>query len=138
MRRALSLLFIAMLLLPYANVTAKPVLESAVDFIKDSKSISNETKSVSLALMAMVESAGKVEEDLSPYIDEYVNFLLENQNPDDGWGYSPGQSSDVLDTSYAVVALSKAAEYYGYGTSQHTSLRIVADRGAKFIKNAFN
>ena len=138
MRRALSLLFIAMLLLPYANVTAKPVLESAVDFIKDSKSISNETKSVSLALMAMVESAGKVEEDLSPYIDEYVDFLLENQNPDDGWGYSPGQSSDVLDTSYAVVALSKAAEHYGYGTSQYTNLRIVADRGAKFIKNAFN
>lgn len=138
MRRALSLLFIAMLLLPYANVSAKPVLDGAVDFIKDSKSISNETKSISLALMAMVESAGKVEEDLSPYIDEYVNFLLENQNPDGGWGYSPGQSSDVLDTGYAVVALSKAAEYYGYGTSQYTSLRIAADRGAGFIKGAFN
>ncbi|AIF68592.1 hypothetical protein PAP_00745 [Palaeococcus pacificus DY20341] len=138
MKRILSLMFIVMLLIPYANVTANPILDKATDFIKTSKDISSETRDISLALMAIVESEGKVGEDLSPYIDEYVDLLLNAQNPNGGWGYREGHESDVLSTAYAVIALSNALNHYEMGTSRFTTVRRATDSGVTFIKDSFN
>ena len=38
-------------------------------------------------------------------LEERVQILLENQNPDDGWGFVYGEESDALCTSMAVRAL---------------------------------
>jgi len=39
------------------------------------------------------------------YQDNIKNFILDNQNPDGGWSWTPGGSSDSNDTAAAVMAL---------------------------------
>ncbi|MEM2865340.1 MAG: prenyltransferase/squalene oxidase repeat-containing protein [Candidatus Bathyarchaeia archaeon] len=57
-------------------------------------------------LMALV-SAGEEDQAI---IDNVRAFIKANQNPDGGWGYGVGLSSDVDDTAAAIMALTAAGE----------------------------
>lgn len=57
----------------------------------------------------------------SKVIEESLEFILENQNEDGGWGYGPGQESDVDDTSAAIQALSLITENQAVNEALNTA-----------------
>ncbi len=129
---------IAIILVSTTSVAAKPVFEDALSFVKESKGVSDDIKDVSLALMALVSTEGKTVEDLSGYIDDYTGFLLDSQNPDGGWGRTKGQASDVISTSYAVIALSYTLSHYPSGSEMYQPVESAADSGVDYLVGAFN
>lgn len=129
---------IAIILVSTTSVAAKPLFEDALGFIRESKGVSNDIKDVSLALMALVSAEGKTLEDLSEYIYDYTMFLLDSQNPDGGWGRTKGQASDVISTSYALIALSYALNHYSPGSEMYQPVESAADAGVDYLIGAFN
>ncbi|NJE08966.1 hypothetical protein E3E31_10615 [Thermococcus sp. M39] len=138
MRRVISLVLIVLMIIPYGAVSAKPILDGSVEFLAKSENLLNTTKDVSLVLMALVSAQGKVDYDLTENITQLVDLLILRQNSDGGWGYFAGSTSDVVDASYAVIALNKALIFYTKGTPEYSKISHSLDEGVKFILNSYS
>ncbi|HIP89252.1 MAG TPA: hypothetical protein EYH24_04810, partial [Thermococcus paralvinellae] len=136
MRRMLSLVLIALMTIP-CGANAKPILDGSVEFLITSEGLLETTKDISLVLMALVSAQGKVEHDLKENIT-LVNLLLSRQNSDGGWGYFKGSTSDVVDTSYAIIALNRAIALYPKGTLEYSKISRSLDHAVSFILNAYS
>lgn len=61
------------------------------------------------ALATLGLDAPGLRPDLEKSIQEGLEVLLSRQNPDGGWGWTPGDESDLLVSAYALYGLSRAA-----------------------------
>ena len=105
-RRALKLIPVILIgLIVLAPLTvALSLTEGSVNFLRAFGDSSGQIRTLSLSIVALAEASGKVNQDLTPKIRELTRELVSYQNPDGGWGYFPGSVSNVLDTSYALIA----------------------------------
>lgn len=138
MRHVISLVLIVLMITPHVGVSAKPLLDGSVEFLVKTENLANTTKDISLALMALVAAHEKVDDDLTNNITRLVDSLISRQNYDGGWGYFTGSTSDVVDTSYAVIALNKALALYKKGTSKYLEISRSVDSGVEFILDAYS
>ena len=134
MRRIVPVLLIMIMVLPYA--TAEPILDESTKFLLEGREYMETTQQLSLSLIALASSYPAVENLTISDLDYFVDALLTRQNPDGGWGYYEGSVSNVVDTSYAVIALKKAlAVYEG---DRASSISHAIKRGVEFLVNSYN
>ncbi|NJF25534.1 prenyltransferase/squalene oxidase repeat-containing protein [Thermococcus sp. Bubb.Bath] len=111
---------------------AVSINDGSANFLKNFGDSTGQIRHLSLAIIALSEAKGKVRDDPTPKIREFTRELLSCQNPDGGWGYFNGSVSNVLETSYAVVAL-KEAEPFFEGTSDYWRVDNARKSGINFI-----
>ncbi|ASJ16880.1 hypothetical protein A3L04_07230 [Thermococcus chitonophagus] len=122
-------------------IIAAPV--SAVDMLDISSKIvktypdEGETKTLSLIVMALSQALNKTPSLTPDDVWNRVEELLSWQNSDGGWGYFYGSVSSVPDTSYALIALSKAIKVFG-DVKKKEKIRIAIIRGVSYLEKAFN
>lgn len=136
-RRALKLIPVILIgLIVLAPLTvALSLTEGSVNFLRAFGDSSGQIRTLSLSIVALAEASGKVNQDLTPKIRELTRELVSYQNPDGGWGYFPGSVSNVLDTSYALIALSKAQKYFE-GTDDFFTVDDARKSGIQFLLNS--
>ncbi len=136
-RRALKLIPIILIgLIVLAPLTmALSITEGSVNFLREFGDSSGQIRGLSLSIVALAEASGKVNQDLTPKIRELTRELISYQNPDGGWGYFPGSVSNVLDTSYALIALSKAQKYFE-GIDDFFTVDDARKSGIQFLLNS--
>ncbi|AEK73033.1 hypothetical protein GQS_05665 [Thermococcus sp. 4557] len=105
MKKVLAAIMIVLMLIPAVGAGK---IDGSVTFLSGASQSTKETREVSLALMALVSARDDVNWDITPDIDALVDELLDNQNQDGGWGHYFNEPSNVLDTAYAVIALTRA------------------------------
>jgi hypothetical protein len=131
MRKLLAGLLVILIVAPLVGADA---IGSSANFLISMVDKTDRVQDISLTLMALAYSS----RGLGGTVDEEVNALalklVESQNPDGGWGYRLGQASDVLDTSYAVVALLKAKPLVEADKSRF--VRDSIDRGVSYLLSA--
>lgn len=136
MRRIFSLALILLMIIPYAS--AVPILDASSRFLIESKDYLETTQEISLSLMALISSYSTAEnltkEDIEPFVEE----LLERQNSDGGWGYYEGSISNVVDTSYAVIALKFALTIYQAGEKEYKETSSALKKGVRFIVDSYS
>ncbi|WP_457753914.1 prenyltransferase/squalene oxidase repeat-containing protein [Thermococcus sp.] len=137
-KRALSLMLVIFIITSYGLVGAKPILDGSVEFLTKTKNLANTTQEISLVLLALTSAQGKVDYDLIENITYIANLLVSWQNPDGGWGYFKGSVSNVVDTSYAVIALSKVLHLYEKGTPEYSKIFHALDDGISFLLNSYS
>ena len=108
MKKVLALVTIVLMLIPAVSAGT---IDGSAKFLKDAGASTKQTREISLAIMALSEAKSDLSWDVTPNIGELVDILLEYQNPDGGWGLYQGETSNVLDTAYAVIALKRAYPY---------------------------
>ncbi|WP_456420682.1 prenyltransferase/squalene oxidase repeat-containing protein [Thermococcus sp.] len=108
MNRLLAVLIVILLVTPgaYAGTIGK-----SVNFLSDASSNVQSIRDMSLILIAISGAQKAVGNISADKIDHLAMGLLSLQNPDGGWGYLPNETSNVVDTSYALIALLKAEPY---------------------------
>ncbi len=117
----------------FAPLTAAlSITEGSANFLKKFGDSSGQIRTLSLTIIALAEASGRVNEDLTPKVREFTRELISYQNPDGGWGYFPGSVSNVLDTSYALIALSKAEKFFE-GTDDLFKVDDARKKGVKFL-----
>ncbi len=108
MRKVLALILTLIMVIP---VVSAGTIDGSVKFLGSAAGNTQKTREISLALIAL-SSAGH---DTAVSVDKQINELAENliktQNPDGGWGLYPRETSNALDTAYAVIALRMAYPY---------------------------
>ena len=112
--------------------SAMSLTEGSANFLKKFGDSSGQIRTLSLTIVALSEANGKVNEDLTPKIRDFTRELISYQNPDGGWGYFPGSVSNVLDTSYALIALSRAEKYFE-GTDDFFTVENARKKGLNFL-----
>ncbi len=112
MRRAIALILLTIMIIPYANVSAVPVLQGSTQYLVSSSDRISRTQELSLAIMALKSVKGKTEVDVLPVLDDLTQRLLQWENKDGGWGYYPNSPSNIVDTSYALIALARVKGIY--------------------------
>ncbi|AFL94971.1 hypothetical protein CL1_0766 [Thermococcus cleftensis] len=105
MKKALATIMIVLMLIPAVGAGT---IDGSVTFLSGVSQSTKQTREVSLALMALISARDDVKWDVTPDIEVLVDELLKEQNADGGWGYYFNEPSNVLDTSYAVIALTRA------------------------------
>ncbi|WP_087036058.1 prenyltransferase/squalene oxidase repeat-containing protein [Thermococcus litoralis] len=134
MKRVVPVLLIVMMILPYAG--AVPILDASTKFLLEGKEYMETTQQLSLSLIALASSYPAVENLTISDIEYFVDALLARQNPDGGWGYYEGSVSNVVDTSYAVIALKKTlAVYEG---NKRSLIYNAVERGVDFLVDSYN
>ncbi|WP_456453735.1 prenyltransferase/squalene oxidase repeat-containing protein [Thermococcus sp.] len=133
MKRAITLILLIIMVVPYANVGAVPVLQGSTQFLVTSYNRISRTQELSLVIMALNSVKGKTEVDVSPVLDELTRKLLLWQNEDGGWGYYPNSPSDIVDTSYALIALARVKGMYMQGQDVYSSIIGAIDKGRRYI-----
>ena len=108
MKRTALVLILMLIVLPTASAG---VINGGVAFLSDASSNVQSIRDMSLVLMALSGSQKAVGNASSGEIDSLAMKLLSLQNPDGGWGYLPNETSNVVDTSYALIALIMAKPY---------------------------
>ncbi|WP_175060138.1 prenyltransferase/squalene oxidase repeat-containing protein [Thermococcus sp. 2319x1] len=134
MKRVVTVLLVVMMILPYAG--AVPILDASTRFLLEGKEYMETTQQLSLSLIALASSYPAVENLTMSDIDYFVDALLTRQNPDGGWGYYEGSVSNVVDTSYAVIALKKTLAVYE-GNKRSLILNAI-ERGVDFLVDSYN
>ncbi|USS40993.1 hypothetical protein NF865_01875 [Thermococcus aggregans] len=134
MRRIAPVLLIMIIVLPY--VAAESILDASARFLLEGRDYMKTTQQLSLSLMALASSYSGVENITISDVDYFVDALLKRQNPDGGWGYYEGSVSNVVDTSYAVIALKKALSLYE--GEKASSISRTIKRGVEFLINSHN
>lgn len=137
MKRVLSLILVLMVI-SYMPVSAKPLLDRSVEFLSGAEVLITRTQDLSLSLLALIDAKGKVEGNISGDIDYFMEALLEYQNDDGGWGYTNGSVSNVVDTSYALIALKRALNVYEKGSLMYSKVSHALDYGIDFLLEAHN
>lgn len=133
MKRILALITIVLMLIP---AVAAGTIDGSVRFLKDAAGSSQQTGEISLAIMALSAAADDLAWDVTPDLVTLVDRMLDYQNPDGGWGFYPGEVSNVVDTAYAVVAFSRV---YPYLESQKRgTVKLAIDRGLSYLFSAEN
>ena len=136
MRRVFSLALILLMIIPYAS--ALPILDASTRFLVESRDYLDTTQEISLSLMALISSYSTAEnlteEDIEPFVEE----LLERQNSDGGWGYYEGSISNVVDTSYAVIALKFALTIYQAEDKEYKETSSAINKGVRFILDSYS
>ncbi|MCA9122388.1 MAG: terpene cyclase/mutase family protein [Planctomycetaceae bacterium] len=91
-----------------------------------------------IATIALCEAYGMTgDEQLKPYAQKAVNFIVRAQHPRGGWRYVPGSPGDTTVTGWQVMAL-KSAKMSGLYVPSHTTelakeyLDSVQDSGGVF------
>lgn len=133
MKKVLALVMIVLMLIPAVSAGT---INGSARFLKDAAKSSQQTREISLAIMALSEASNDLEWDISPDLDNLVTTLLKYQNPDGGWGLYPGETSNVLDTAYAVIALERVNPILG--VLQAESVRDAINRGVSYLLSAEN
>lgn len=134
MKRVVPVLLIVMMILPYAG--AVPILDASTKFLLEGKEYMETTQQLSLSLIALASSYPAVENLTISDIEYFVDALLARQNPDGGWGYYEESVSNVVDTSYAVIALKKTlAVYEG---DKYSLISDAVKRGINFLVDSYN
>jgi hypothetical protein len=105
MKKVLALVMIVLMLIPAVSAGT---IDGSARFLKNAAKSSQQTREISLAIMALSEASNDMDWDIGPDLEGLITMLLQYQNPDGGWGLYPGETSNVLDTAYAVIALEKA------------------------------
>lgn len=134
MRRIVPVLLIVIMILPYAG--AVPILDASTKFLLEGREYMETTQQLSLSLIALASSYPAVENLTISDLDYFVDALLTRQNPDGGWGYYEGSVSNVVDASYAVIALKKALAVYG--GSKASLISDAIENGIEFLVNSRN
>lgn len=134
MKRVVPVLLVVMMILPYAG--AVPILDASTKFLLEGREYMETTQQLSLSLIALASSYPAVENLTIGDIDYFVDALLARQNPDGGWGYYEDSVSNVVDTSYAVIALKKTLAVYE-GNKRSLVFKAV-ERGIGFLVDSYN
>jgi len=108
MKKIIATLLMVLMVIPAVSAS---VLSGSANYLLVMSDKTNDVQRISLIVMALSDASKGLEWDVSPEIERLAFLLIEHQNPDGGWGYHLSQASDVLDTSYAVIALVRAREH---------------------------
>ncbi|MEX0616397.1 MAG: prenyltransferase/squalene oxidase repeat-containing protein [Candidatus Woykebacteria bacterium] len=67
----------------------------------------SDTNDTAIAIMALnaAKSAGFTNVGLGTSLDEAKNYMLTSQNPDGGWSFTPGDTSDASSTAWGIQAM---------------------------------
>lgn len=142
MKRAAAIVLMVIMMASY--VSAVPLLEGAGNFLIQKTAVDptnriDEAGMTLLALTSLLDSYPN-EAGIKEAIEYHARFLVENQNPDGGWGYYPNSPSDVISTSYALIGLSALSSAIESGKIYLDAFQVKGPvyRGAGFLKSAFN
>lgn len=142
MKRAAAIVLMVIMMASY--VSAVPLLEGAGNFLVQNTIVQptnriDEAGMTLLALTSLLDSYPD-ESGIKEAIEYHARFLVENQNPDGGWGYYPNSPSDVISTSYALIGLSALSSAIKSGKIYLEALPVEGPiyRGSGFLKSAFN
>jgi len=102
-----SIAIIITIALITAPVSAVSMLDYSTNIVKSFRDISK-TEDLSLIVMALSLALNRTENLNEDDVWKFTNELINWQNEDGGWGYFFGSISSVPDTSFALIALSKA------------------------------
>ncbi|WP_258083208.1 prenyltransferase/squalene oxidase repeat-containing protein [Thermococcus thermotolerans] len=133
MKKVLALVMIVLMLIPAVSAGA---IDGSARFLKDAAKSTQQTREISLAIMALSVGASDLNWDITPDLVTLVNSMLSYQNPDGGWGLYPGETSNVLDTAYAVIALKRA--YPHLKTMERLEIKSALNRGLSYLLSAEN
>ncbi|EHR79170.1 hypothetical protein OCC_01534 [Thermococcus litoralis DSM 5473] len=136
MKRVVPVLLVVMMILPYAG--AVPILDSSVRFLLQGEEYAETTEEMSLSLLALTMSYGMASNLSIDNITSIAYSLLYRQNEDGGWGYYEGSTSNVVDTSYAIIALKSAISLYERGTSPYRDISNAVTSGIRFLLNSYS
>ncbi|HII67519.1 MAG TPA: terpene cyclase/mutase family protein [Thermococcaceae archaeon] len=134
MKRIFSLILILLMVIPY--VSAVPILDASTRFLTEGKDYMDSTQEISLSLMALGSSYSIAENLTKENITLFVEELLERQNSDGGWGYYEGSISNVVDTSYAVIALKRVIDLYYPNENIYRKISKALENGLNFISKS--
>ena len=135
MKRIFSLVLILLMVIPY--VSAVPILDASTRFLTEGKDYMDSTQEISLSLMALGSSYSIAENLTKENITLFVEELLERQNSDGGWGYYEGSISNVVDTSYAVIALKRVIDLYYPNEDIYRKISKALENGLDFISGSY-
>lgn len=135
MKRIFSLILILLIVIPYAG--ALPILDASTRFLIEGEDYMDGTQEISLSLMALLSSYSIAENLTKENIASFVDELLKRQNEDGGWGYYEGSVSNVVDTSYAVIALKRAADFYASTGESYYDISSALRRGLSFLVKSY-
>lgn len=127
---------VLMIILIMAPVVNAAIIDTSAEFIVENPQSVENLRKVSFSIIALSTTNSDTERDYTPQIEDMIMILIENQNPDGGWGLYPGEPSNVLDTAYAIIALRRAVAYLN--PPFNTKALIVLRRGVKYIVSANN
>ncbi|NJE45863.1 hypothetical protein E3E35_00255 [Thermococcus sp. GR7] len=131
MKKVLALMMIVFMLIPAVSAGT---IDGSVKFLGDSAESTKQTREISLAVMALSGATSDLDGGIVPDISTLLETLLSYQNPDGGWGLYPGETSNVLDTAYAVIALERA--YPHLDTMTKTKIRPALENGISYLFSA--
>jgi len=131
MRRVLAVILITLMVIPAVSAGA---IDGSAKFLGGASKNSDRVIQISLSLAALVSAREDVRWNVSADINYLVNRLLSDQNPDGGWGYYLNEPSNVLDTSYALIALQRA--YPVVDVFESMKIRSAIDRGVSYLLSA--
>ncbi len=135
-KRVIVFIIVAIMIIPYVNVGAVPLLEGSAKFLAMNSDKISRIQELSLTLMALNSVKDKTEIDLKPVLDELTQKLLQDQNSDGGWGYYPRSPSNVVDTAYALIALAKIKGSYMYQQNIYSKILDAIEKGKMFLLNS--
>lgn len=131
MKKLLAGLLVILMVVPL--VRAGTIGGSAA-FLVSMADKTSEVQKLSLTLLALSYASKPLGGSVNDEINSLALELIKAQNPDGGWGYRLGQTSDVLDTGYAVVALVNALPYVEADKSK--TVRNGIDRAVSYLLSA--
>ncbi|WP_461867094.1 prenyltransferase/squalene oxidase repeat-containing protein [Thermococcus sp.] len=132
-KRVIALIIVVIMVIPYVNVGAVPLLEGSAKFLAMTSDKISRIQELSLTLMALGSVEDKTEFDVKPVLDGLTQKLLQEQNPDGGWGYYPNSPSNVVDTAYALVALAKIKGRYMTQQDIYSEILDAIEKGQNFL-----
>jgi hypothetical protein len=105
MKRVLAMMMVFVMIIP---VVSAGNIDGPTRFLLGTSGYTQEIEEISLTIMALSSASDDLSWNIEPQLENIVETLLSQQNPNGGWGYYFGSASNVLDTSYAVIALQRA------------------------------
>ncbi|WP_297068643.1 prenyltransferase/squalene oxidase repeat-containing protein [Thermococcus sp.] len=108
MRKVLAVILTLIMVIP---VVSAGTIDGSVRFLGNIAQNTQKTRDISLALIALSSANGETAVSVDTQINELVKTLMNTQNPDGGWGLYSRETSNALDTAYAIIALRMAYPY---------------------------
>jgi hypothetical protein len=131
MKRVLAMMMVFVMIIP---VVSAGNIDGPTRFLLGTSGYTQEIEEISLTIMALSSASDDLSWNIEPQLENIVETLLSQQNPDGGWGYYFGSASNVLDTSYAVIALQRA--YNAVDPDMRGEIEAATKRGVEYIRNS--